>query len=51
MQAANSDLRSNIWDMEEFFGSEDALTHFEKTEAIEEKIRQLWELQTVQASY
>ena len=33
-----------------FFGSEEALRCFEKTESIEEKIRQLWALPTVQAS-
>ena len=36
--------------MEEFFGSEEALRCFEKTETIDEKIRQLWALSTVQAS-
>ena len=34
--------------MEEFFGSEEALRCFEKSEAIDEKIRQLWTLPNVQ---
>ena len=37
--------------MEEFFGSEEALRLFEKTEAIEEKIRQLWALPNVQVAF
>ena len=34
--------------MEEFFGSEEALRCFEKSEAIDEKIRQMWTLPNVQ---
>lgn len=37
--------------MDEFFGSEEALRRFEETEAIEEKIRQLWVLPTVQVAF
>ena len=37
--------------MDEFFGSEEALKKFEKTEAIDEKIRQLWALPTVQVAF
>ena len=34
--------------MEEFFGSEEALRCFEKSEAIDDKIRQMWTLPNVQ---
>ena len=41
-------LEQTHFTMEEFFGSEEALRCFEKSEAIDEKIRQMWTLPNVQ---